>query len=174
MRSAVMGCSLRRAANLPNKPCAGIAGINRQPAKSRRCILGIISSVGHQIESKLIGSGFTSSLVTGSIACAVTEENGKSSAGPGFVGDKGAATEVLATIIGGVADLMPENESKFTFVVRHEMHQTYGNANQRGISKYLHVPSVKERTIRDDNCYVRIGNAKATCDGCYLLNLRAR
>jgi hypothetical protein len=53
----------------------------------------------------------------------MTEEDGKSSARLGFIGDVGAVTEVLATIIGGVADLMPEDERKLTFVVPHEMHQ---------------------------------------------------
>jgi hypothetical protein len=86
----------------------------------------------------------------------MTEQNGKSSAGLAFIGDLGASAEALAAIIGSVADLVPEDESKFTFIAPHEMHQAYGDANQREISRYLHVPGVKYRTIRNANCDVWI------------------
>jgi hypothetical protein len=51
------------------QPCGGIVGkIARQPAKSLHRILRIVSGVGDQIESNLIGSGLTGSLVSYSIA----------------------------------------------------------------------------------------------------------
>src|SRR6266568_527302 len=100
----------------------------------------------------------------------MTEENGQSSAGLGFVGNTGAATEGLATIVSGVADLMTDDESELTFVMPQQMHQTYRNANQRGISEYHHVPSVKDRVIRDDYCDAWIRDAEALGDGRNLLN----